>query len=213
MKELIRESGTEYPIFNKEYPMKKERKTERLLALVMGAIFVFSGLVLPAEGGDTPQELNKEAYFLVREARKALYQKEERAAYDNFIKAAEVYEEIARKYPEWQADSIRSKIKQCREEGDEIGRRIFKVPDGYVEIKRDMVREGNRYDKGRIDAAKVKKIGDNQYEVGGNTVTLVKEGPLLGASCSGPDYSYRGKKFGFACRHIWAVVFKENLLK
>ena len=75
-----------------------------------------------------------------------------------------------------------------------------------------MVREGSRYDKGRIDAAKVKKIGDNQYEVGGNTVTLVKEGPLSGASCSCPDYTYRGRKFGFACRHIWAVVFKEKLL-
>jgi len=179
----------------------------------MVAFFVFPGPLLRAEGEDTPQEMNKGAYFLVREARKALYKKEDLAAYDNFIKAAEAYEEIARKYPEWQAASIQTKIEQCRKESDAIGRRIFRIPDGYVEIKRDMVREGNRYDKGRIDAAKVKKIGDNQYEVGGNTVTLVKEGPLSGGSCSCPDYSYRGRKFGFSCRHIWAVVFKENLLK
>jgi SWIM zinc finger len=188
------------------------KKVELFLALVMGASFVFPVPGLPAEEGATPQKLNKEAYFLVRQARKALYQKAEQAAYDNFIKAGEVYEELARQYPEWQADSIATKIEQCRKESDEIGRKIFKIPDGYVEIKRDMTREGNRYDKGRIDAAKVKKTGENQYEVGGNTVTLVEEGPLLGASCSCPDYTYRGRKFGFACRHIWAVVFKENLL-
>jgi len=189
------------------------KKMELFLALIMAASFVFPVLVLPAEEGDTPQRLNKDAYFLVRQARKALYQKEEQAAYDNFIKAGEVYAEIARRYPDWQADSIATKIEQCRKEADEIGRRIFKIPDGYVEIKRDMTREGNRYDKGRIDEAKVKRTGENQYEVGGNTVTLVEEGPLRGASCSCPDYTYRGRKFGFACRHIWAVVFKENLLK
>ena len=189
------------------------KKVELFLALVMGVLFVFPVFVLTAEDGDTPQKLNKEAYFLVRQARKALYQKEERTAYDNFVKAGEVYGEITRLYPEWQADSIAIKIEQCRKESDEIGRRIFKLPDGYVEIKRDMIREGNRYDKGRIDAAKVKKIGENQYEVGENTVTLVREGPLVGASCSGPDYTYRGRKFGFACRHIWAVVFNEKLLK
>ena len=189
------------------------KKVELFLALVMGVLFVFPVFVLTAEDGDTPQKLNKEAYFLVRQARKALYQKEERTAYDNFVKAGEVYGEITRLYPEWQADSIAIKIEQCRKESDEIGRRIFKLPDGYIEIKRDMTREGSRYDKGRIDAAKVKKIGENQYEVGENTVTLVREGPLVGASCSGPDYTYRGRKFGFACRHIWAVVFNEKLLK
>ena len=188
------------------------KKVELFLALVMGVLFVFPVFVLTAEDGDTPQKLNKEAYFLVRQARKALYQKEERTAYDNFVKAAEVYGEITRLFPEWQADSIATKIEKCRKEADEIGRRIFKLPDGYIEIKRDMTREGSRYDKGRIDAAKVKKIGENQYEVGENTVTLVREGPLVGASCSGPDYTYRGRKFGFACRHIWAVVFNEKLL-
>ncbi len=189
------------------------KKIELFLALVMGVSFVFPVLVLSVEGGRTPQELNKEAYFLVRQARKALYQKEERAAYDDFIKAGEVYAEIVRQYPDWQADSINAKIEQCRKEADEIGRRIFKLPDGYIEIKRDMTREGNRYDKGRIDEDKVKKIAENQYEVGGNTVTLVEEGPLQGASCSCPDYTYRGRKFGFACRHIWAIVLKEKLLK
>ena len=188
------------------------KKVELFLALVMGVLFVFPVLGLSAEGDDTAQELNKEAYFLIRQARKALYQKEERTAYDNFVKAGEVYGEITRLFPEWQADSIATKIEQCWKEADEIGRRIFKLPDGYIEIKRDMIREGNRYGKGRIDAAKVKKIGENQYEVGGNTVTLVEEGPLRGVSCSCPDYTYRGRKFGFACRHIWAVVFNEKLL-
>lgn len=189
------------------------KKTERVSAIAMVVCLIFSVLLLPAVGGDGPQELNQEAYFLVRQSRKALYQKEERVAYDNLIKAREAYEDIARQYPEWEADSIRTKIEQCREEADEIGRRIFKLPDGYVEIKRDMIREGSRYDKGGLDAAKVKKIGENQYQVGDHLVTLVREGPLLGASCSGPDYKYRGKKFGFACRHIWAVINKENLLK
>ena len=189
------------------------KKVELLLALIMGTIFIFPVLVLPAEEGDTPQRLNKDAYFLVRQARKALYQKEERAAYDNFIKAGEVYAEIARQYPQWQADSIATKIEQCRKESDKIGRRIFKLPDGYIKIERGMVWEGKRYDQGRVLEPKVKKVDDNKYEVEKCTVTLVRIGPLLGASCTGPDYSYRGAKYGFACKHIWAVIFKENLLK
>lgn len=188
-------------------------KVVLLLSFVGVITFIFPGLIQAAEGDGTPQELAKKAYFLVRQARKALYQKEDRVAYDTFIQALAVYEEIARQYPDWQADSIQVKIEQCREESDTIGMRIFTLPEGYVEIKRGMIREGNRYDKGKIDQAKVKKIGENQYEVGENMVTLVREGPLLGASCSGPDYTYRGRKYGFACRHIWAVVLKENLLK
>ncbi len=161
----------------------------------------------------TPGELNQKAYLLVREAKKALYGKDDRLAYDKFTEAIGVYDEITGHFPDWQPDAMRIKTEECRKEADTIGRRIFKLPDGYIEIEPGMVKEGDRYDKGRIDAGKVKKIDDNRYEVGENTVTLVREGPLLGASCSGPDYTYRGKKFGFACRHIWAVVLKEGLVK
>ena len=189
------------------------KKMIQLITVVWVITFIFPELIQAAEGETTPQKLTKKAYFLVRQARKALYQKEDRVAYDTFIQALAVYEEIVRQYPDWQADSIQAKIEQCREESNTIGMRIFTLPEGYVEIKRGMTREGDRYNKGRIDEAKVKKIGENQYDVGGNTVTLVREGPLLGASCTGPDYTYRGQKYGFACRHIWAVILKEKLLK
>ncbi|MFH1038917.1 MAG: SWIM zinc finger family protein [PVC group bacterium] len=188
-------------------------KLLRLSSAILGAGFIFMGMARAADAPAAPEELNQKAYFLIREARKAIYQKEDRLAYDKFMEAIAIYEDLFRLYPDWQPETIRIKIEQCREEADTIGRRVFKLPDGYIEIAPGMIREGDRYDKGRIDAARIKKIDENHYEVGEYTVTLVREGPLLGASCSGPDYTYRGRKLGFACRHIWAVLLKENLLK
>ncbi|MEA1928618.1 MAG: hypothetical protein U9N73_10460 [Candidatus Auribacterota bacterium] len=188
------------------------KKNGIYFALIVGVSWLFLSIPF-AHGGESPQELNKKAYFLVREARKALYQKKDRQAYDSFVEAGAAYELIARQYPEWQADSIRIKIEQCRKEAEKIGEKIFQLPEGYLKIESDMVREGTRYDKGRAIAGKVQKTGENEYKVEKCTVTLAREGPLIGASCSGPDYTYRGRKYGFACKHIWAVVFKEKLLK
>ncbi|MDP8215293.1 MAG: hypothetical protein RAO92_01620 [Candidatus Euphemobacter frigidus] len=184
-----------------------------LLVLAWGGAFISLGLVQGTEGEAGPQELNRKAYFLVREAKKAIFQKEERKAYDRYIEAEDVYKMIAERFPDWQAPAIRTKIEECKEQSETIGRKIFKLPKGYVEIRPGMTREGKRYDDGSVIAPKVKKIGDNQYEVEKFTVTLVRAGPLLGASCTGPDYTYRGRKHGFACKHIWAVIHKENLLR
>ena len=183
-----------------------------MLVFAWGGAFISSGLVRGAEGEATPQELNRKAYFLVREAKKAIFQKEERKAYDQYIEAENVYKMIAERFPDWQAAAIRTKIEECKEQSETIGKKIFKLPKGYIEIRPGMTREGKRYDDGRVIAPKVKKIGDNQYKVEKCTVTLVRVGPLLGASCTGPDYTYRGRKDGFACKHIWAVIHKENLL-
>jgi len=166
----------------------------------------FPVLGLSAEGEDTAQELNKKAYFLVRQARKALYQEEERTAYDNFVKAGEIYGEITRLFPEWQADSIATKIEKCRKEADEIGRRIFKLPDGYIEIKRDMTREGSRYDKGRIDAAKVKRSEKISMRLGGTRLLWLRRVLFGERHVLVLIIPIGGRKFGFACRHIWAVV-------
>ena len=161
----------------------------------------------------TPQALNRDAYQLDREGRKAIYEEDLAGAYQAFTAAVAVYEEIARLHPEWRPDSIRSRMAALKAEAETIGRQIFSLPEGLVEIRSGMTREGKRYDDGRSLVGKVKVAGDDEYEVEVFTVNLVRQGPLLGASCTCPDFSYRGKKHGFACKHIWAVVARENLLR
>jgi len=77
-----------------------------------------------------------------------------------------------------------------------------------------MIREGNRYGKGRIDAAKVKKIGENQYEVGENTVTLVREGPLVGGIMFRSGLYLSGKKVRICLPAYLGLLFSiEKLFK
>lgn len=164
------------------------------------------------EEATTPEELSRKAYLLDREGRKALYGEDLEGAYRSFTAAIASYEEIARVYPQWRAESVQALLAALRQEAETIGRKIFSLPEGMVEICPKMIREGKRYNDGRVLAGKVKALGGGKYEVESCTVTVVREGPLVGASCTGPDFSYRGSKHGFACKHIWAVVFREKLL-
>jgi hypothetical protein len=161
----------------------------------------------------TAEEMYRKAYLIERDGRKALYEEDLPAAYDSFAEALTIYREIARLYPDWRMAAIQARLEGTRGEADTVGRQIFTIPDGVIEIKVGMIREGKRYDDGRAIAGKVKSTGEDEYEVDNFTVTVVREGPLLGASCTCPDYSYRGSKHGFACKHIWAVIFHEKLLQ
>ncbi len=171
------------------------------------------GLIRGEEEAATPEDLHRKAHLLGRDAQRAAYQEDLLEAYQNYLGAISIYQEIARLDPQWRPDFVRTRIEGWQKEADTIGRKIFTLPDGVVEIAPGMTREGKRYDDGRSIAGKVKSTGDGEYEVESFTVTVVREGPLAGASCTCPDFSYRGSKHNFACKHIWAVVTKENLLR
>ncbi len=163
--------------------------------------------------GASPDELYRKAYLLERDGRRTLHGGDLPAAYNSLSAALEVYEKVARDYPEWRPAAIGARTAAVRQETETIGREIFSLPEGTVEIVSGMVREGDRYEAGRRLAGQVRAAGESRYDVEGSTVTLVREGPLLGASCSCPDFTYRGSEYGFACKHIWAVVFNEKLLE
>ncbi len=165
------------------------------------------------EEAATPDQLHRKAYLLGREAQQAAYREDLPEAYRAYTEGVAIYREIARLDPDWRPDFVQARIEGWQEEAEKIGRRIFSLPEGTVEIGPGMTREGKRYDDGRSIAGKVKASGDDEYEVESFTVTLVREGPLLGAACTCPDFTYRGSKHGFACKHIWAVITKENLLR
>lgn len=185
---------------------------------IFGAGFCLAALLFPgpirAEGEVvTPDEMYRQAYLLERSGRKAIYEEDLPAAYAALTEAQAAYEELARIHPEWQSAAVQSRIASARTEAETVGRKIFSLPEGMLEIKPDMVREGNRYDEGRMIAGKVKDLGEGKYEVADFTVTVVRSGPLLGAACTGPDFTYRGSKHGFACKHIWAVILHAKLLE
>ncbi|MDP8237401.1 MAG: SWIM zinc finger family protein [Candidatus Erginobacter occultus] len=171
------------------------------------------GLIRGEEEAATPESLHRKAYLLSRDAQRAAYREDLMEAYQNYLEAVRIYREIARLDPQWRPDSVQTRIAGWQEAADTIGRKIFTLPDGVVEIAPGMTREGKRYDDGRSLTGKIKTAGDDEYEVDSFTVTVVREGPLAGASCTCPDFTYRGSKHNFACKHIWAVITKENLLR
>lgn len=185
-----------------------------LTAAVVWSLFVIFPEITPGgEAAEAPGELCRKAYLLERDARKAICEEDLLSAYEALSGALEVYEEIGRIYPEWRPEAIRGRIEALRGETITIGRKIFTLPEGAVEIGPEMVREGSRYNDGRLLAGKVTAAGEDRYEVDGSTVTIFREGPLAGASCTCPDFTYRGSRHGFACKHIWAVVFREKMLE
>ena len=156
--------------------------------------------------------MNRKVYLLVREAQKAENLKNERLAYENFIEAVKVYRLIEERYPEWNPGGIEAAVVKYQKKADEIGERIFQLPEGWLKISPGMTREGKRYYQGEALAGEVKPLGPLQFEVSGFTVALKREGPLLGAACNCPDFKYVGKRYNFACKHIWAVILKEGFL-
>lgn len=190
-------------------------RVKELLVFSLGlVILISSSSVSRAEKDEiTPDDLYQEAYFLVREASKAHYQKAEEQAYRKYLEAVEIFKRIARQFPDWKSGMVRAGIKEYQSRAAEIGEGIFHLPEGYIKIRVGMVREGKRYRTGEALRSRVKKSGEDQYEVKGHTVTLVRAGPKVGASCDCPDFKYRGSKYDYACKHIWAVIFKEKLLE
>ncbi len=189
------------------------KKVAMTAALFWGLAVLFPGMTRAEGEAATSEELIRKAYLLERAGRQALYKEDLPFAYESLSKALAVYEEIGRTYPEWRPEAIRGRIEALRGETDTVGRKIFTLPEGMVEIGPEMVREGSRYNDGRLLADKVAAAVEGKYEVDGSTVTVLREGPLAGASCTCPDFTYRGSRHGFACKHIWAVVFRERMLE
>ena len=188
-----------------------EKVRTSLITLILGLI-VLTGNLRGEEAEITPEELNRTGYQLARQAQQAALGEDLKLAYDRYGEAIKIYQRIEKEFSDWQPRSVTTRLRLYRERAREIGEKAFEIPKGYVRIWPGMPREGTRYDKGRALAMKVKKMGENEYEVDGLTVTLIRAGPLLGAKCTGPDFLYRGRKHGFACKHVWAVVEKEGLL-
>jgi len=183
-------------------------------AAFVGVLAVLIPLPSRGEGEEaSPEEMYRKAYLLEREGMKALYGEDLPAAYDSLAGALAIYEEIARVYPDWRTSAIGARISGVRSEADAVGRKIFSLPEGMLEIEPGMTREGRRYDEGRALAGKVEAAGEGEYEVDSFTVSVIREGPLLGAACTCPDFTYRGRKHNFACKHIWAVVIREKMLE
>ena len=183
----------------------------RFIGMALG-LFLLSYSALGEEGGGAAL-LNKRAYIAARQGAKALIEDEERLAYDSYRKAASLYEKLSRQFPDWKPYLVKIRLECCRAKAAALEKKIFRIPDGAVEIAPGMAREGKRFPRGRFLIPQVRKTGEDRYRVGGSEVTLHREGPLLGAKCTCPDFKYRGSKFDYACEHIWAVILKEGLLK
>ncbi len=190
----------------------REMMAKIVLGVLACGMIIFRPASAPGEGAP-PEELHRQAYLAEREGRMALYADDLPGAYESFARSAEIFREISRSYPDWRPEAVRARVEALTREAETIGRKIFSLPDGVVEIEAGMVREGRRYDEGRSDASRVKPAGDDQYEIADFTVIVVREGPLVGASCACPDFTYRGKRHGFVCKHIWAVVIREKLIE
>jgi len=162
---------------------------------------------------ENPAELNQKAYALAREAQKAALQNDDRAAYDKFTEAAGLYGRIAEKFPDWNPEAIAAARSQAAAGAAAIGEKLFRLPEGYLKIQPGMSREGKRYAQGEALVPDVVKKGEDQFEIKGFIVELTRAGPLIGAHCSCPDFKYRGSKFDYACKHLWAVILKEGLLE
>jgi len=187
---------------------------ELLIFCLALMILTSSYPALPGEEvEEDPEELYQKAYFSVREAKEARYRKDTLLAYEKYMEAVEIYRKIRERFPDWKSKTVLARISQYLRRASEIGENIFHLPEGYLGIKPGMIREGKRFRQGEALRFRVKKVDENHYEVKGHTVTLVRAGPKLGASCDCPDFRYRGIKYGFACKHIWAVILKEKLLE
>ncbi|MDD5556652.1 MAG: SWIM zinc finger domain-containing protein [bacterium] len=86
------------------------------------------------------------------------------------------------------------------------------LPQDSVRVWSEMRREGGRDRSGQGLAQRVRKTGEGEYEVEKYAVHIYRSGGETAASCTCPDFMYRALEGGFACKHIWAVVFSERLL-
>ncbi len=189
------------------------KKTVLFGLAILGLALAGPGVIRGEGETADPGELHRKAHLLGRDAQRAVYQEDILEAFEAYSEAVSLYQEIARIDPGWRTDFVQSRIEQWGKEADRLGREIFSLPDGVVEIRPGMTREGRRFDEGRAGAGRVRETGEDEYEVESFTVTVVREGPLKGAECSCPDYKYRGRKHNFACKHIWSVIARERLLQ
>jgi len=162
-----------------------------------------------------PETIMRRAENLIQAAENAAARGDRESAAGRYRLADEALEALQRDHPSYRAFDVGALRGQCavglgqpKEKEEESG-----LPEGYIRIWPGMIREGNRATRGQALAGRVEDVGDFDYNVEGNTVTIARAGSLIGASCTCPDYTYRGMKGGFVCKHIWAVVYREKLLE
>jgi hypothetical protein len=186
------------------------RPYQSAAAIVLSAVLCASAV---GQGSETPAGINQQAYALSREAQGAALQGEDRVAYDKFKETAGLYGSIAEKFPDWNTPAIAAAQAQAEAAAAALGEKLFHLPEGCLKIQPALSREGKRYAQGEALVPDVLKKGDDQYEIKGFLVELIRTGPLTGARCNCPDFKYRGSKYNYACKHIWAVVLEEKLLE
>lgn len=187
--------------------------SSRFHSATLTALFLIAWAAAQAAEVETPGEINRKAYELSREGQGALLRGEERAAYEKFIAAAELYRTIAEKFPDWNPMAVALGKAQAEASAVALRAKVFRLPEGWLRIGDDLAREGKRFAEGEALAGSVVKSQEDRYEVESFLVELARDGPLLGARCGCPDFRYRGIKYGYPCKHIWAVVIREKMLE
>lgn len=189
--------------------MKRTNRTWVRLALVL--LWAAWLPVSPARSAP-PGELNRRAYLLTRQAAARAAAGDEQGAFSVYREALDLYEGLAREYPDWNPVGVGARLEQTLRQARELGDRLYPLPEGALELGGQLVREGNRYQVGAALADSVEDLGEDRFEVRGFTVELLEAGLRRAVRCNCPDFKYRGAKFGYPCRHVWAVLISRGLL-
>ena len=186
-------------------------KRTTVFLLICGAVLI-DPAALRAATYD-PGAILEKAQSLITSAREAESRKDYASALEEYRRARKYLVFLRKKFPDYKPAEINARGRKCREKISRLEDEVYKMPSGYIRVWPGMRREGARYTKGRSLAPKVRKVGEDRYGVGKFTVKIVRVGERIGASCDGPDFQYRGLEGDYACKHIWAVVVKEDLLE
>lgn len=184
-----------------------------LAVFFIGVYFASSSFAVETETGASPEELNRRAFRLGREGQRLAMAGENKEAWEKFSAAAELTKRIEREHPAWQPELIAVRGAEYRDRAAALAELAFSLPEGYVRLSPAMSRLGNRPALGRTLAARVEEEEEDNFSVVGYMVEVTRVASLLGAGCNCPDFMVRGAVEGYACRHIWAVIFARRLLE
>jgi len=174
-----------------------------LTAMLLGFI-----LAAGTAGGQTssPEEMNRQAYLLFRKGRSLELAGDQAAAFSCLTESLGIYDRLVQDHPEWNPRGVELRRSQAQAATVALNESLYPIPEGYIELTDNPVKEGQRYPKGRAMASRVTPLGGGSFEVKGFTVDVIPVGLRLAARCDCPDFKYRGLKFGYPCKHIWAVL-------
>jgi len=192
--------------------MKRELPTglpEEVMKAPLVTILCLSAAVCGSGAAETaadPAALNREAYLLGQNARQAELSGDRDQAFEYWRRAVSSYDRLRGEFPDWNPVGVAARRASARASLERLSAELYPIPEGYIELGPGLTREGKRYNVGKALAPSVKPLGEGRYEVKGFTVTLSEFGVRSAVACDCPDFKYRGAKFGFPCKHIWAVL-------